>query len=51
MPLSTAARDADTIALCPPLVITEGQIEELVTAFERTLEDTARWIADGKLTY
>lgn len=38
---------ADTIAFCPPLIITEGQIEELVAAFERTLEDTARWFSDG----
>lgn len=27
----------DTLALCPPLVITEGQIDELFDAFERAL--------------
>ncbi|RRH88234.1 aspartate aminotransferase family protein [Mesorhizobium tamadayense] len=41
----------DTIAFCPPLIITEDQIEELVSAFERTLEDTVRWIASGKPAY
>ncbi len=38
----------DTIAFCPPLIITESQIEDLVQAFERTLNDTAEWIAAGQ---
>lgn len=38
----------DTIAFCPPLIITESQIQDLVQAFERTLNDTAEWIAAGQ---
>lgn len=40
----------DTLAFCPPLIITEAEIEKMVDAFERTLGDTARWIAAGQPT-
>ena len=30
----------DSVAICPPLIITEEQTEELVLRFERTLDDT-----------
>jgi 4-aminobutyrate--pyruvate transaminase len=38
----------DTLAFCPPLIITEAEIDKMVDAFERTLDDTARWIAAGQ---
>lgn len=41
----------DTLAFCPPLIITESQIEDMVQAFERTLDDAAEWIAAGQPAY
>lgn len=41
----------DTLAFCPPLIITESQIDDMVQAFERTLNDTAEWIAAGQPAY
>ncbi len=38
----------DTIAFCPPLIITEAEINAMVKAFKNTLDDTARWIAAGQ---
>lgn len=38
----------DTLAFCPPLIITEAEIDAMVAAFRRTLDDTARWIAAGQ---
>ncbi|MGW1419947.1 aspartate aminotransferase family protein [Bradyrhizobium manausense] len=37
----------DSIAICPPLIITQAQVTELADAFEQTLADTANWIAAG----
>jgi len=34
----------DTIALCPPLVITESEIGELFDRLERALDDTLTWV-------
>jgi 4-aminobutyrate--pyruvate transaminase len=34
----------DTIALCPPLVITESEIGELFDRLERALDDTQAWV-------
>jgi 4-aminobutyrate--pyruvate transaminase len=34
----------DVIAVCPPLIITEDQIETLVERFGRALDDTASWV-------
>jgi 4-aminobutyrate--pyruvate transaminase len=34
----------DTIAFCPPLIITEDQIDSLVERFGRALDDTASWV-------
>ena len=31
----------DTIALCPPLIITEAELDEVLRRFERALEETA----------
>ncbi len=38
----------DTLAFCPPLIITEAEIDAMIAAFRRTLDDTARWIAAGQ---
>ncbi len=34
----------DAIAFCPPLIITEDQIDSLVERFARALDDTASWV-------
>ncbi len=34
----------DVIAFCPPLIITEDQIDSLVERFGRALDDTASWV-------
>jgi 4-aminobutyrate--pyruvate transaminase len=40
----------DTIALCPPLIITEAQVQEVVARLKTTLDQTAAALsADGKL--
>jgi 4-aminobutyrate--pyruvate transaminase len=36
----------DTIAFCPPLIITEPQIVDMITRFERALDDTLRWLSE-----
>jgi 4-aminobutyrate--pyruvate transaminase len=35
----------DTVALCPPLVISEGEIEELLRKFGKALDETADALA------
>ena len=37
----------DTICFCPPLIITEAQVDELVGRFSKALEDTTAWVKDG----
>ncbi len=38
----------DSIAFCPPLIITEKQIGDMLSRFEQALEDTAAWVkAEG----
>ena len=40
----------DTIALCPPLIITEAQVQEMIARLKKTLDDTAAALAaDGQL--
>ena len=34
----------DSVAFCPPLIITEDEIDELLTAFGKALDDTASWV-------
>ncbi len=34
----------DTMAICPPLVITEDQVGEVFDKLERALDDTLRWV-------
>lgn len=35
----------DTMAFCPPLIITEDEIDELFARFSRALDDTEAWVA------
>ena len=35
----------DTIALCPPMIITEAEIVELFDRFERALDDAEAWVS------
>jgi 4-aminobutyrate--pyruvate transaminase len=37
----------DTIAFCPPLIITEAQVDEIVARFGRTLNETRAWVEAG----
>jgi 4-aminobutyrate--pyruvate transaminase len=37
----------DVIALCPPLITTAAQVDEIVIRFGRTLDDVAEWISCG----
>ncbi len=34
----------DTIAFCPPLIIEEAQIEDIIARFELALDDTFNWV-------
>jgi 4-aminobutyrate--pyruvate transaminase len=34
----------DTIGFCPPLVITEREIDEMFDRFERALDETEAWV-------
>jgi 4-aminobutyrate--pyruvate transaminase len=40
----------DSIAFCPPLIITEAQVDELVKRFEGALNETQAWIEAGMPT-
>jgi 4-aminobutyrate--pyruvate transaminase len=35
----------DTIALCPPMIITEAQLNELFDLLEKALDDTEAWVS------
>ncbi len=35
----------DSVAFCPPLIITEGQINDMFDAFERALDETVGYVA------
>ena len=37
----------DTIAFCPPMIITQAQVDDLVARFASALEDTQAWVAAG----
>ncbi len=37
----------DTVALCPPLIISEGEIDELLGKFAKALDETAATLARG----
>ena len=40
---------ADSIAFCPPLIITEEQISDLAARFGRALDDTLAWVGEQGL--
>jgi 4-aminobutyrate--pyruvate transaminase len=40
----------DNIAFCPPLIITEAQVDEVVARFARALDQTQAWVAAGMPT-
>ncbi|MEX0815179.1 MAG: aspartate aminotransferase family protein, partial [Dongiaceae bacterium] len=40
---------ADSIAFCPPLIITEEQISDLTARFGRALDDTMAWVGEQGL--
>ena len=37
----------DSICFCPPMIITERQIDEVIARFAACLEDTAAWVEAG----
>ena len=39
----------DSIACCPPLIITEKEIDELLAGFGKALDHTAAWVAEQGL--
>ena len=39
----------DTIAFCPPLIITEEQIDQMLERFGRALDETAAWVGEEGL--
>ncbi len=39
----------DTIALCPPMIITEAELDELFDRLKGALDDTEAWVATEKL--
>ena len=45
--LIVRAVPGDSIALCPPLIITEDEIGELLSRFGRALDDTQGWLREA----
>ena len=39
----------DVIAMCPPYIVTEGDIDEIFERFGRGLDDTLEWASKEKL--
>jgi len=37
----------DTLAVCPPLIITDAQVDELFTKLAKSLDETWTWLAAG----
>ena len=37
----------DSIAFCPPLIITPAQVDDVVRRFEHALADTQNWVTAG----
>jgi 4-aminobutyrate--pyruvate transaminase len=40
----------DNVTLCPPLIITEAQIADLMGRIKLALDDTFKWVEDGMLS-
>jgi 4-aminobutyrate---pyruvate transaminase len=36
----------DTIACCPPMIINEAEIDEILAAFGKALDETAAWVSE-----
>ncbi len=47
--LMVRALFGDRVAVCPPLIISEGQIDEMMRRFERALDDTADMVREKGL--
>lgn len=45
--LIVRAVPGDTITLCPPLIITEDEIDDLFDRFGKALDDTASWLENS----
>jgi 4-aminobutyrate--pyruvate transaminase len=43
--LIVRAIPGDTITLCPPLIITADEIDDLLARLGKTLDDTATWLS------
>jgi 4-aminobutyrate--pyruvate transaminase len=39
----------DSVAVCPPFIVTEEQVAEIFALFERGLNDTLDWARKEKL--
>jgi 4-aminobutyrate--pyruvate transaminase len=39
----------DSVAICPPYIVTEEQIEEIFSLFERGLNNTLDWAKNAGL--
>lgn len=39
----------DTIAICPPMIISQSELDELFSRLEGALDDTEAWVAKGGL--
>jgi 4-aminobutyrate--pyruvate transaminase len=37
----------DTLAVCPPLIISDAQVDELFTKLAKSLDETWAWLAAG----
>jgi 4-aminobutyrate---pyruvate transaminase len=37
----------DSICFCPPLIITEAQVDDIIDRFARCLELTTAWVKAG----
>jgi 4-aminobutyrate--pyruvate transaminase len=40
---------ADTIGICPPLIVTEEQIDAILDRFDKAMDDTTTWVAQEGL--
>ncbi len=39
----------DSMALCPPLIISESEIDEMFDRLEKAIDDTESWVAKENL--
>ena len=37
----------DTVAFCPPLIVTESDVDEILERFSRGLDETLAWVETG----